>query len=106
MEFFDTPLGTFIIILAQCLAVTLSILVSLAFLLLVDRKVWAAVQLRRGPNVVGPVRAAAKLCGFWQIRSQRDRDPRRGRQSGVPAGPFADLRSGGDRLGGNPIRSP
>ena len=25
-----------------------------AFLLLMDRKVWAAVQLRRGPNVVGP----------------------------------------------------
>jgi NADH-quinone oxidoreductase subunit H len=25
-----------------------------AFLLLMDRKVWAAVQMRRGPNVVGP----------------------------------------------------
>lgn len=34
------------------LLVTLLILV--AFLLLLDRKVWAAVQLRRGPNVVGP----------------------------------------------------
>jgi NADH-quinone oxidoreductase subunit H len=30
------------------------LLVSVAFLLLMDRKVWAAVQLRRGPNVVGP----------------------------------------------------
>ena len=29
------------------------LLVMLAFLLLFDRKVWAAVQLRRGPNVVG-----------------------------------------------------
>lgn len=27
---------------------------AIAFLLLADRKVWAAVQLRRGPNVVGP----------------------------------------------------
>ena len=26
----------------------------LAFLILMDRKVWAAVQMRRGPNVVGP----------------------------------------------------
>src|SRR5215467_15600551 len=32
---------------------TVVLLVMLAFLLLLDRKVWAAVQLRRGPNVVG-----------------------------------------------------
>src|SRR5512145_1949167 len=30
------------------------LLIVVAFLLLLDRKVWAAVQLRRGPNVVGP----------------------------------------------------
>jgi NADH-quinone oxidoreductase subunit H len=30
------------------------LLVSVAFLLLADRKIWAAVQMRRGPNVVGP----------------------------------------------------
>jgi NADH-quinone oxidoreductase subunit H len=30
------------------------LLVIVAYLLLMDRKVWAAVQLRRGPNVVGP----------------------------------------------------
>jgi NADH-quinone oxidoreductase subunit H len=30
------------------------LLVLIAFLLLMDRKVWAAVQMRKGPNVVGP----------------------------------------------------
>ncbi len=30
------------------------LLILVAFLILFDRKVWAAVQLRRGPNVVGP----------------------------------------------------
>ncbi|HWX89158.1 MAG TPA: NADH-quinone oxidoreductase subunit H, partial [Rhizomicrobium sp.] len=30
------------------------LLVSVAFLLLADRIIWAAVQMRRGPNVVGP----------------------------------------------------
>jgi NADH-quinone oxidoreductase subunit H len=30
------------------------LLIVVAYLLLLDRKVWAAVQLRRGPNVVGP----------------------------------------------------
>ncbi len=38
--------------LSLLLLVTLLIIV--AFLLLMDRKVWAAVQMRRGPNVVGP----------------------------------------------------
>ncbi|MFN3869259.1 MAG: NADH-quinone oxidoreductase subunit NuoH [Hyphomicrobiaceae bacterium] len=35
-------------------AVLIGLLVIIAFLLLMDRKVWAAVQMRRGPNVVGP----------------------------------------------------
>ncbi len=43
-----------LLILAQSLLVLVSLLVALAFLLLADRKIWAAVQIRRGPNVVGP----------------------------------------------------
>jgi NADH-quinone oxidoreductase subunit H len=38
----------------QILAFVVILLVCIAFLLLFDRKVWAAVQLRKGPNVVGP----------------------------------------------------
>ena len=38
----------------QILASVVILLVLIAFLLLFDRKVWAAVQLRKGPNVVGP----------------------------------------------------
>jgi NADH-quinone oxidoreductase subunit H len=53
-EFWAGGLGQFTIVLAQCLAVMVSLLLSLAFLLYMDRKVWAAVQLRKGPNVVGP----------------------------------------------------
>jgi NADH-quinone oxidoreductase subunit H len=36
------------------LAVIVGLLLCVAYLLLMDRKVWAAVQMRRGPNVVGP----------------------------------------------------
>ncbi len=36
------------------LLVLVTLLIIIAFLLLMDRKVWAAVQMRRGPNVVGP----------------------------------------------------
>ncbi|MGI9384238.1 MAG: NADH-quinone oxidoreductase subunit NuoH [Methyloligellaceae bacterium] len=42
------------IIVAQSVALLVSLLVIIAFLLYADRKIWAAVQLRRGPNVVGP----------------------------------------------------
>jgi NADH-quinone oxidoreductase subunit H len=54
---FDGFLGGLLFVVVQIalsLAVILPLLVVIAYLLLMDRKVWAAVQLRRGPNVVGP----------------------------------------------------
>src|SRR5512132_3459294 len=42
------------LIVAQSLALLVTLLIIVAFLLYADRKVWAAVQMRRGPNVVGP----------------------------------------------------
>jgi NADH-quinone oxidoreductase subunit H len=42
------------LILLQSLALLLTLLFVIAYLLLADRKIWAAVQMRRGPNVVGP----------------------------------------------------
>jgi NADH-quinone oxidoreductase subunit H len=44
----------FLEIVGFSLLVLVGLLICVAFLLLMDRKVWAAVQLRRGPNVVGP----------------------------------------------------
>ena len=54
MEFFDTGFGIFVLLLLQVLAVTGFVMISLLFLVYGDRKIWAAVQMRRGPNVVGP----------------------------------------------------
>ncbi len=42
------------IILGKSLLLLVCLLVFIAYILLADRKIWAAVQLRRGPNVVGP----------------------------------------------------
>jgi len=53
-EFFWTYIWPLLVILAHSAAVLVILLVAIAFLLLADRKIWAAVQLRRGPNVVGP----------------------------------------------------
>ncbi len=41
-------------IVLQSVALLVAVLLVVAYLLYADRKIWAAVQLRRGPNVVGP----------------------------------------------------
>ena len=52
-DFLNTQGGIALVIVAQCLAVVAFVMISLLFLVYGDRKVWAAVQMRRGPNVVG-----------------------------------------------------
>ena len=42
------------ILVGQSVLLLVALLLMVAYLLLADRKIWAAVQLRRGPNVVGP----------------------------------------------------
>jgi NADH-quinone oxidoreductase subunit H len=49
------------------LALMVALLVSLAFLLLADRKIWAAVQLRRGPNVVGAFGLLQSFADFFKF---------------------------------------
>ena len=42
------------IMVGQSLLLLVALLVIIAYVLYADRKIWAAVQMRRGPNVVGP----------------------------------------------------
>ena len=53
-EFFWAYVWPVVVIAAHSVLLLVVLLVLIAFLLLADRKIWAAVQLRRGPNVVGP----------------------------------------------------
>jgi NADH-quinone oxidoreductase subunit H len=53
MEFGDILLAV-AIMLGKSLLMLVALLIFIAYALYADRKVWAAVQLRRGPNVVGP----------------------------------------------------
>ncbi|MEE3316980.1 MAG: NADH-quinone oxidoreductase subunit NuoH [Pseudomonadota bacterium] len=52
-DFLNTGFGTFVLIAAQCLLIIAFVMISLLFLVYGDRKIWAAVQMRKGPNVVG-----------------------------------------------------
>ena len=53
-EFFQTGLGMAVLMAIQSLLIVGFVMISLLFLVYGDRKIWAAVQMRRGPNVVGP----------------------------------------------------
>ncbi|GBR07784.1 NADH-quinone oxidoreductase subunit NuoH [Acetobacter oeni] len=51
--FFDTLIGHVILIVLEALAVLVPLLIAVAYLTLMERKVMAAMQMRRGPNVNG-----------------------------------------------------
>nr|WP_316653587.1 NADH-quinone oxidoreductase subunit NuoH [uncultured Gellertiella sp.] len=53
-EFISTYVWPGAIMVGQSLLLLVALLLFIAYFLLADRKIWAAVQLRRGPNVVGP----------------------------------------------------
>ncbi len=53
-EIWSAYLWPLIVILAQSVLLLVVLLVATAYILYADRKIWAAVQIRRGPNVVGP----------------------------------------------------
>jgi NADH-quinone oxidoreductase subunit H len=54
MDVFWTYIWPLIVMVAQSVLLLVILLVAIAYILLADRKIWAAVQIRRGPNVVGP----------------------------------------------------
>ena len=54
MDFWDTYAWPTLIMVAQILAMMVPLLVAVAYLTLAERKVIAAMQMRKGPNVVGP----------------------------------------------------
>src|ERR1700740_1290830 len=53
-SFWTGFLWPLIIMVAESVLLLVVLLVAIAYILLADRKIWAAVQIRRGPNVVGP----------------------------------------------------
>ena len=57
--FFHTDFGILVLTLLKTLALIVPLLIGVAYLTFAERKVMAAMQMRKGPNVVGPF-------GLWQ----------------------------------------
>ncbi len=57
--FLQSDFGILLLTLLQTLAILVPLLIGVAYLTFAERKVMAAIQLRKGPNVVGPF-------GLWQ----------------------------------------
>ncbi|MCR6661038.1 NADH-quinone oxidoreductase subunit NuoH [Asticcacaulis taihuensis] len=66
-NFWASGWGWTIITVGETLAVIMGVMVSLAFLLWGDRKVWAGVQMRKGPNVVGPFGLMQSFADFFKF---------------------------------------
>ncbi|HKM65442.1 MAG TPA: NADH-quinone oxidoreductase subunit NuoH [Acidisphaera sp.] len=54
MGFWSTDLGQLILVVGEILLLLVPLLLGVAYLTIAERRVMAAMQLRRGPNVVGP----------------------------------------------------
>src|SRR5215831_18082409 len=54
VELFSDYLWTLLVMIFWSVFLLVILLIATAFVLYADRKSWAAVQIRRGPNVVGP----------------------------------------------------
>src|SRR3954467_6372670 len=66
-DIFYTYVLPVLIIVLKSVVLLVILLIGVAYILYADRKIWAAVQLRRGPNVVGPwglLQAFADLLKF------------------------------------------
>jgi NADH-quinone oxidoreductase subunit H len=53
-ELWSSYLWPLLLIVIESFVLLAILLVVIAYILYADRKIWAAVQIRRGPNVVGP----------------------------------------------------
>ena len=101
-DFFFAYVWPVIIMAAESILLLVCLLVAIAYVLYADRKIWAAVQMRRGPNVVGPWGLFQSFADMLKFVLQGAGDSGRREQGRVPAGAAGVLRAGARRLGGDP----
>ena len=89
--------------LAKILAITVPIILSVAYLTLAERKVIGYMQVRIGPNRVGLQGPAAALRRRAQTAGQGNHHPVGGQQVPVHPGARAVDHAGAGGMGGDPV---
>jgi hypothetical protein len=100
-EIWQAYLWPLLVMVFQSVVLLVALLVSVAFLLLMDRKVWAACSCAAAPTWWA-LRPAAVVRRSSEVRAQGAADPGRRRQGRVPAGAAGRLGPGAGRLGRDP----
>ena len=98
-EFFLTYVAPPLWMLAQSVLMLVLLLVTVAYILYADRKIWAAVQMRRGPERGWTMGAVSVLRRHAQVRLQGSCHSRWCQQGRIPDRTAGDLYPGTFRLG-------
>ena len=98
--FWSDYIWPLVIMVAESVLFLVVLLVAVAYVLLADRKIWAAVQMR-GPNVVGPWGLFQSFADLLKFVFKEPVIPVRRQQGRVPLGAARHLRAGAGRLGGD-----
>ncbi len=77
--------GWFLATLVGILLIALPLMLAVAMIIYADRKIWAAMALRRGPNVVGPFGLLQSFADGLKVFLQGDDHPVGGQSRPVPA---------------------
>ena len=93
-----------VIMVAESVLLLVILLIAVAYVLLADRKIWAAVQIRRGPNVVGPWGLFQSFADLLKFILKEPVIPAGANKGVFLLGAARDLRSGAGGLGGDPGR--
>ncbi|MGY4488459.1 hypothetical protein ACVWWR_007650 [Bradyrhizobium sp. LM3.2] len=107
MEFFESAFWTgflwpLIIMIAESVLVLVVLLVAIAYILLADRKIWAAVQIRPRSERGRSLGSAAVLRRSPEVRAEGADHSVRRQQGRVPSCSLGVVRARARRVGGDP----
>ena len=101
--FFDTAIGRVILTFAEALALLVPLLIGVAYLTYAERKVLAAMQLRQGPNVVGPFGLLQPFADALKMLMKETIIPAGANRLLFLLAPMLTFVPGAGRLGGDPV---
>ena len=97
--------GWFLATLILILMIALPLMLAVAMIIYADRKIWAAMALRRGPNVVGPFGLLQSFADGLKVFLKETIIPSCGQSRPVHHRADPHLHGGPGRLGGDPVRA-